>query len=461
MKRSHKKKAGPSEELPQEVGPEHGLEAAPDLTKLVENPKVKPKVNKASPKPAASPPPRPKGRPRAKPAPAAVAPAPALVDGPHPGEGEAVLVEDPGAPVEAAPPVIPKAAPEKVTPPAPEPAPAPSPPPAVKATPTMTPDAEPIYIIREGDDLAPEPEAAPKRSRWHRAAKAPKAEKPPKEKKAKKPRREQFFSEAHPGAYTLAKNLLPRIHTFVIAVGLLVAAMLEIVHKNYDFYMDWYRDSYVLPALKDILLTPNGFQNWWQNYGPIFLIVVLIITMVLVTFYLAFWRMLFRAYWKRAEGSTTYEGRCYWRTNNSWTGMWDRLYRSPERKRQQYFIHTGWTPLFNPLNPPGCLICVDTTTAERCFGRGVYSIVVEELPIRRIIGEKKFRSMAALYESGPIPTGYVEGEFVSRSKVLIDDTMNLSFGNAENRNQIMKAGLRMVPPKLKERILDGRKRGEA
>lgn len=451
------------EQLPQEVGPEHGLVASPDLALMVKpkpapvaKPAAKPKPKKAKPQPA----------PPAAPAPPVLEePRPPLVDQPHPGEGEAVLVEDPGAIKEEAAPA---------PPPLPEPAPVlalPAPSPPVAAPPPAAP--EPAFVYMPDIPPGPQPdappaeepaaEAAPKK-RLRRREKKAKKEKPLKPEKAPRktrPRHELLFSEAHPGAYGMARSLLPRLQTLILAVGLLVAAMLELMHKNMDFLMDWYHDSYIGPALKDILTQPNGFQIWWSQYGPVFVVVCLIITMLLVTFYVAFWRMFFRGYLKRSEGSTTREGRCYWRSNNSWTRLWDRIYRSPERKLQQYWIHTGWLPLFNPFNPPGCMICVETASDEKCEQRGLYNILVNERPIRRMIAEKKFRSMDALYESGPIPTEYVESEFQDRSTVLIDDTMHLSFGNAENRNRIMQDGLRLNTPKLRERILNGRDQGKA
>jgi hypothetical protein len=223
--------------------------------------------------------------------------------------------------------------------------------------------------------------------------------------------------------------------------------------------MDWYRGSYILPAMVEIFSSQQALDFWWNNYGPIFIIIMLIIITVLVVFYLTIWRVFFKNYYKRSENSVTYEGRCYWRTNNSITEWWDRRYHSPKRTMVRYWLKVGWWPPLNIFSPTNSLICIETTTEEKCEHRGIYSMIVSEKPNRTKVWnvDRLYRTSDQRYVSGPIPVDYVDKEFEQRSQILIDNTSELSFGNAEVRNEVMRDGLRLGNTNVRGYILAERR----
>jgi hypothetical protein len=185
----------------------------------------------------------------------------------------------------------------------------------------------------------------------------------------------------------------------------------------------------------------------------------MIITIVLVVFYLTIWRVFFKNYYKRSENAITYEGRCYWRTNNSVMQWWDKHYHSPERKFVRYFLKVGWWPPFNLLSPANSLICIETTPEEKLEHRGIYNIIVAEKPNRTKVWDvdRLYRTSDQKYQSGLIPVEYVDKEFEERSQILIDNTSELSFGNAEVRNQVMRDGLRLGNTNVRGYILAERR----
>lgn len=141
----------------------------------------------------------------------------------------------------------------------------------------------------------------------------------PSEKRSK-PRKEKFFSDVHTQKFALSRIFLPRLHTWILLVGLMYAGVMELVHRNQDFILDWLNAT-PLPNIMDAML---NFQTWFQKYGPAFIMIMLFIIAVVFLLYYLLWRLPFKNYSKRSEGAKTYEGRCYWRTNNSLYRLWDR-----------------------------------------------------------------------------------------------------------------------------------------
>jgi hypothetical protein len=139
---------------------------------------------------------------------------------------------------------------------------------------------------------------------------------------------------------------------------------------------------------------------------------------------------------------------------------WDRKYGSPTRTQNSYWIKIGWWPPLNLVNPTNSLIRLDTSLREKCTQKGIYAISVEELPLRRKVGNepKHWTTYGGAYENGAIPNKYAQDYFTLRSKVLVDDTTDLSFGNADTRNSVMLDGLRLSKPSIRRFILDSRER---
>jgi hypothetical protein len=271
--------------------------------------------------------------------------------------------------------------------------------------------------------------------------------------------REKFYSEEHSNAFGLAKAVLPRMHILIICGYLLYSMYWEMMRGNADFMLDWYKAS-PLSTIVEFTTSQNAFNDWLNNYGLLFSLVMTIIVLVLVTFYYSFWRLAFKDYYKFSEGSRRFEGRCYWRTNGGLMRWWDRKYRSPARTQNSYWIKIGWWPPLNLINPTNSLIRLDTTLKEKCTQKGIYAISVEELPLRRKVGNepKHWTTYGGAYENGDIPNKYAQDYFTLRSKVLVDDTTDLSFGNADTRNSVMLDGLRLSKPSIRRFILDSRER---
>jgi len=273
-------------------------------------------------------------------------------------------------------------------------------------------------------------------------------------KKKPKPRKEKFFSDAHPQQFALSRIFLPRLHTWALLIGLMYAGVMELVHRNQNFVLDWLNAT-PLPNIMDALM---NFQAWFQKYGVAFILIMLFIIVTGFILYYLLWRLPFKNYSKRSEGAKTYEGRCYWRTNNALYRFWDRYYRSPPRTSNVYFLHVGWWPPLNVFDPSRSCIRIETSTQEKCQTKGIYDLIVDEYPIRakKDNDPKWFVTMKEGYSSGIIPNEYVQGVFKVRGELLVDDTTTLSFGNADTRNQVMRSGLRLMTPKIRETIINAR-----
>jgi hypothetical protein len=271
--------------------------------------------------------------------------------------------------------------------------------------------------------------------------------------------REKFYSEEHPNAFGLAKAVLPRMHILIICGYLLYSMYWEMARGNADFMLDWYKAS-PLSTIVEFTTSQNAFNDWLNNYGLLFSLVMTIIVLVLVTFYYSFWRLAFKDYYKFSEGSRRFEGRCYWRTNGGLMRWWDRKYRSPARTQNSYWIKIGWWPPLNLINPSNSLVRLDTTLKEKCTQKGIYAISVEELPLRRKVGNepKHWTTYGGAYENGTIPNIYAEQYFTDRGNVLVRDTKKLSFGNAEVRVAVVRGGTSLVLPEWKEAVMDARRK---
>ena len=296
-----------------------------------------------------------------------------------------------------------------------------------------------------------------------RAKREAKAQKKARKKMIKEPKlivpREKFYSELHPNAFGLAKAVLPRLHIVILCGYLLYAMYWEMMRGNADFMLDWYQAS-PLSTIVEFTTSQNAFQYWLDHYGVLFALVITIIVLVLVVFYYSFWRLVFKDYWKFSEGSRRYEERYYWRTNGGLMRWWDRKYRSPARTQHSYWIKIGWWPPLNLVNPTNSLIRLDTSLQEKCTQKGIYAISVEELPLRRKVGNepKHWTTYGGAYENGGIPNVYAEQYFTDRGNVLVRDTKKLSFGNAEVRVAVVRGGTSLVLPEWKEAVMDARRK---
>ena len=293
-----------------------------------------------------------------------------------------------------------------------------------------------------------EPEIEVKKEPIIRFRKAKKKEKPTKKKD---PKIREFFSEEHPGLYKLAKTFLPRMHIFVLLYFVLLAMYREYAKGNVDFIIDWYK----VTPFATMPMMFHDFKGWFAEYGIIYLLWGMIIFCVLVTFYYVIWRYFFKDYYKNSEGSKRREGRVYWRNNNIWYAIWDRYYHSPPRDLNVYWLHLGFW--FNIINPPASLIRLDTTLEEK-HEVATYKLVVDEHIIRRKVNNdmKHLTTLDGHYDTDEIPTIYAQSHFDLISETLINDTTNLSFGNADTRNKVMQDGLRLSKSNIRRKIIASR-----
>lgn len=270
--------------------------------------------------------------------------------------------------------------------------------------------------------------------------------------------REKLWSETHPEGWHKARGVLPRLHMIAFALILAYLTVMELINGNNDFLMDWYRDTWILPAFFEVTSSEYMLQLWWQQYGQQFLVILIFIIMCFVMFYMLVWRTCFRSYVKYSEGEPKPEGRCYWRTNNMWTRLWDRLYRSPQRTMNTYWINQGL--FFNIFNPNASLVRLDTGTDEICEEKGLWKMWVHEKRIRRKVNNSSRWLTTAdyLYKNEVIPTEYAEERFLAMGKKCVDDTKKLTHANPDVRIDVVKSGTSLVIPEWKEAVMNARKK---
>jgi hypothetical protein len=263
-----------------------------------------------------------------------------------------------------------------------------------------------------------------------------------------KPRRAHFFSEVHPRLYRAVTSLFVKSPLIVLALVLISFIYREIARKNYDFAIDWMRDSGVLR-----IITSLDDGNWWQTEG-IYLLVLLICIIILVyVLYLVLWKLAFPDYFIRYHTSDVYDGRLYWSDKNALVTLWDRFYRSPERLTIKYWIHQRMWPLH--------LTLLETTPGERFEKVGTYRIVVRERRVRRVVSRMRkglhLTTIDDLYQGIDVPSTYVRGEFARRMEEMLDATVKASYGNPEVRVDVVRGGASLIRPEFKEEILNARK----
>ncbi len=280
----------------------------------------------------------------------------------------------------------------------------------------------------------------------------------PKEKRDRKAPKEQLWSEKHPQGWKEARTLLPRLHMVIFAIVLSFLITQELGAGNYDFALDWYQASFVLPAMVEVLQSQAYFEEWLNQYGPEFFVVMAFIVTALLVFYTVAWRAAFKNYVKYSEGEPKPEGRCYWRTNNGWTRLWDRLYHSPPRTMNTYWINQG--RFLNILNPPASLIRLDTSIDETCEEKGLWKIQVNEKRIRRKVNNSSRHLTTAdeLYANGMIPTDYVDDRFKDMTVNCVTDTKKLTHANPNVRIEVVRGGTSLVMPEFKEAVLNARRK---
>lgn len=250
------------------------------------------------------------------------------------------------------------------------------------------------------------------------------------------PRREKFFSEAHPHLYAAISTIGPRLHTLTLALILGYFIFREIFRGNFGFAMQWYRSS-PLPLIIEILTT----EELLKAYAPVIILLIVIAIILLVMIYMLPWRLLFKDYqrvivnnWnERLEIAPVPEGRLYWRTDNMFYQIWDAWYQSPERQTIKIYLHRRWWPLLNILNPPASLISVEISKEERLEQRGLFEIYGHEKPYRWRSGLHQYKTRDAPYNTMESPLEETQDLFDDGVKRIVGEMRDLTNANSAIR----------------------------
>lgn len=319
--------------------------------------------------------------------------------------------------------------------PAPEPEAAAEP---AKPKESIAPPAEPSATL--ADQLEFDPEWAYKKvKRWAgpRPAKEP------------KPPREKRFSESYPGAWNLARNLLPRLQVLLPMLILCYSALTETMKGNYAFYDDWAR-WLKLPQIMRVLSDIDLLQDTLMADGGYYLMLIIAGVLGIVLFYEFVWKCAFKEYRKKVYMREYKEGRCYWHDGNYLCRLFDRYYRSPPRETVRFYIRTHWWPPLNIFNPRASMLEITISQDERYFTRG-NKLVVEEKPIRILTDHNKMVTRDGSYEGVPVPVQEARDELDSRQSELIKGTQKVTMANPHIRKETLrKSGIVASPEFIEE-----------
>lgn len=276
-----------------------------------------------------------------------------------------------------------------------------------------------------------------------------KKESEPEPPKDRKPRR--MFSEAHPGAYQLAANMLPRLGLLILATVLIFDAFSNLIQGNYLFVKDWYEATFVLPIIVGIFLFPGGPGEWFQIYGPIMIIIVTIFCVLLFVFYRLVWRFMFKDYFISRGQTELREGRVYWWTGNMWTRAWDRLWGTPERTEHVLYIKQYFWPPLNPFNPRNSVLKLHLSMAEPVEYDSTFSMTGKERRFRVYVGDNEMATTDDAQGTREIPLEQINTVFRDRREHLIGDTQKFSMANPHVRLDLLRDGTYLIPEEFDDR----------
>jgi hypothetical protein len=349
---------------------------------------------------------------------------------------------------------------------APQPPPSPLPPAPAPVTPQRMSREEYAELLAEDLKARKKADAYEEKVERKKLKAARREEKRLKKKQkddgARPARDERLFSEKHKRLHESAMALLPRLHTIAILLLLIYAGTMEVVHGNIDFPLDWYQDSFILPAAVDLMSHPDFIEEWFATYGAIFITITSLIVMGLATAYVCVWRYFFKDYYliivdnwtEKHELTEVKDGRLYWYTDNVWYRLWDRLYHGHSVKRQKsiYLKQSPWWHPFNIINPANSLIKIDLSPEEFVESRGVYSVFGHEKPIRTRVGRRTYMTEEKAFHTDRVPLEQAEDAFNKANERLVDETRTLTQGNAALRLEQMRDGGFTLNPKVREML---------
>lgn len=271
------------------------------------------------------------------------------------------------------------------------------------------------------------------------------------ERKREKKRRERLlFSENHPGAYQVSASVLPKTGLILLGLLLIWDALTSMVQGDYLFYRRWYEMTIILPLIVGIFLFPGGPMEWFQVYGVVASFIGVIALVMALVFYRLVWRYMFKDY-SIVRGQTELrEGRIYWWTGNIWTRIWDKIYRSGERKEHVLYIKQYFWPPLNPLNPRNSLVKLHLSMEEEVEYDSLFSITGKEKRFRVWIGENELATTDDAQKGREIPLNEINEVFRQRREHLIGDTQKFSMANPHVRLDLLRDGTYLVPEEFND-----------
>lgn len=248
-----------------------------------------------------------------------------------------------------------------------------------------------------------------------------------------KSRREKFFSESHPGIYRLITSL-PSLVMVIVAVGIGLLLMI-----NMDMIMT-------------LIMDPKIVLDYLERNGVMLLVLIAMLAVMTYIIYTVGWRYLFPDYYIRYGSADVFDGRLYWSDNNILVRLWDRWYGSPPRTQIRYYVHQSRLPLV--------LNVITTSPEERMERKDMWSVVVHEKSLRRVVDRRRKRTYYETaddtYHHLALPTEYVSRSFDVRMKQMLDATTRASYGNPEVSVDIVRYGSTLIGEDFAEAVRSAR-----
>lgn len=277
----------------------------------------------------------------------------------------------------------------------------------------------------------------------------------PKEERKKPP-----FSETHHAAYSMFASVMPKLHSMIIGIVLIYLMLAEMSNGNYDFLLDWYNDSVVLPIVVGVMIDSGYRDQFFTEYGAVTAVLISMVLMLLYLFYKFMWRLAFKDYILiivsekgKTELTEVKDGRCYWHNRNMWCEMWYRVYGC-EKPPLKVWIHQSSKFWFNLFMPANSCVSIDLHNDEWLEARGVYQILGHERPRRVRIGRKQYETTFLGYTSAKVPLQQASDHYDDLNSRLVMETRELTKGNATLRLEQMRDGGFILNEKVRRVIVD-------
>lgn len=261
--------------------------------------------------------------------------------------------------------------------------------------------------------------------------------------------REKRFSESFPEGFGVISSILPKAPLLLLLIVLMYDALTSLSRGDMWFVMDWYEATWVLPKLVYVFMYPGGPGEWFKMFWPlVVLLVMLLVSLLFVTWSLPY-RFVFKDYVIIRGNVKVRDARVMWSTDNMWTRVWDRVYRTPSRDKVELWLKHRF--FWNPLLPDKGLVKLTLDRAiEKPEQDGPFTIIAYERRYRKFVALNEMVTTDDGQQSREIPLDQANSRFNERGKLLVWDTQRFSLANPDVRIEKLKRGTHIVPQELKE-----------